>query len=75
MPKIKLTVELVPKHVISQNVRDNIKPSEWTIRFMSYEKANKCEICKSTGLYKVINNVECHEIWEHKDVTLHPEIS
>jgi hypothetical protein len=71
MPKIKLTVELIPKTCHYSNVRTTVKPSEWNkIRFLAYAAAgNKCQICAQNGLdqgYK--HRVECHEIWSYDEV-------
>ncbi len=70
MPKIKLTIELVPTTCFWSNVRSTVKPKEWDkIRLITYSAANNtCEICNQKGKdqgYR--HNVECHEIWEYND--------
>ena len=71
MPKIKLTIELVPRSVSFSNVRTLLPTKEWNrLRKESYASANnKCEICGGDGKDQGFrHSLECHEIWEYDDV-------
>ncbi|GAA0762835.1 hypothetical protein [Psychroflexus lacisalsi] len=66
--KIQLSIELVPKSSWFNNVRSNVKKSEWNrIRYVTYGLAEyKCEICDDRGNR---HPVECHEVWDFNNST------
>ena len=70
MPKIKLTIELVPRSVAFSNVRTLLPAKIWNrLRKESYAYANNvCEICGGDGKNQGFrHSLECHEIWEYID--------
>lgn len=66
---LKLEIELVPRSSWFQNIRTEVKESEWDrIRYVTYGLANySCEICGEKGSK---HPVECHEVWQYNDVNL-----
>ena len=62
----KLSIELVPRTSFCNNLRNNLKSSDWDIvRRACYKSCNySCEICGGKGSK---HPVECHEIWEYDD--------
>jgi hypothetical protein len=63
MPKLRLTIELVPASSWGQSLRNILPRKVWReIRQEVFKKSEyKCAICKST------TNLECHEVWDYDD--------
>ncbi len=61
--KLKLTIELIPSSVWSQNLRSILKPKVWAgLRKEVCRKYNyRCVICGSKG------KLQAHEVWEYDD--------
>jgi hypothetical protein len=64
---MKLTIELVPQSSFYSNLRSKLPVAQWDIlRKDCYKKAGYvCEICGGRGDRWP---VECHEIWEYKNI-------
>lgn len=65
MENFKLQIELIPKTSWYNNLRSNLKKSDWDkLRKEAYENCNhKCFICGSEP--KIL---DAHELWEFDDV-------
>lgn len=64
MPKLLLTIELVPSTSWFNSVRSAVTKKQWDYlkSQVSAKAGNVCEICGGIG-YK--HPVECHEIWHY----------
>jgi len=69
MPKILLTIELIPSTSWADNVRAILTPKQWGyLRSQVYAAAyHICQICGGVGPK---HPVECHEIWSFNNKTL-----
>ncbi len=63
-PSLKVTIELVPLTAWGQNLRSNIKWSQWDkLRKYTFEEhEGACAICGAARGYLI-----CHEVWEYDD--------
>src|SRR5207249_1911538 len=59
---LKLTIELVPKTCWYNNLRTQIRDSDWDRISKETRTAGVCAVCGATG-----GRLSCHERWEYDE--------